>query len=343
MEIKVFPLLSFISLVLLEGIHEIEGLLESPDISVTQSSVSEGQSVAVTCEAPAGRGIQCSLYRNTEETPFKTEGSSGSQCDFTVSAEELLQGQTLTGNQTAVNLSCVYSTGGSSSTRSNRAEVKVLGDLTAPQLTVNPTEATESDSVQLSCESLSGSVSKCWFLSDGQRVTESPSACQSSFTGAQLLRRRNHTADAQVRLECQYVEVIAGHLSPSQPSNSVTVTLWGLTVNPTLFPVSRPVGISVSAAGVTEAGSVTVTCVAPPTVGGTTWRLYRDTQDSPFMTKTEEQNRVQFTREQVDTHTPSAWEGGHIRKPQDANANTDTRWHRHGGASRAERGREPER
>ncbi|KAJ8355040.1 hypothetical protein SKAU_G00226070 [Synaphobranchus kaupii] len=66
--------------------------------------------------------------------------------------------------------------------------------------------------------------------------------------------------------------------------------------------------VSVIARGVTAAGSVSVSCRAVSTVRATSWRLYRDTQDTPLRTEVLDRNRYHFTvtgRELIQGEAPA--------------------------------------
>ncbi|XP_036394145.1 uncharacterized protein si:ch211-11c3.9 [Megalops cyprinoides] len=57
----------------------------------------------------------------------------------------------------------------------------------------------------------------------------------------------------------------------------------------------EPAVLSVSAEGVTEQGSISVSCIAPSTARVVSWRLYSDTQHSPLRNDTRGGGRVRFT------------------------------------------------
>ncbi|KAG7469302.1 hypothetical protein MATL_G00127510 [Megalops atlanticus] len=57
----------------------------------------------------------------------------------------------------------------------------------------------------------------------------------------------------------------------------------------------EPAVLSVSAEGVTEHGSISVSCIAPPTARAVSWRLYSDSQHDPLRNETQGGRRVRFT------------------------------------------------
>ncbi|KAL4601652.1 hypothetical protein GN956_G25690, partial [Arapaima gigas] len=227
-------------------------------ISVSAAGVTEAGSVTVTCVAPPTvGGTTWRLYRDTQDSPFMTKTEEQNRVQFTVSGRDLLQGTT----HTVVQLSCEYTeTGTNVSQRSSQKELKVLGKLPPANLTLSPVVLTERDSVRLSCEGpRSLSASQCYFQADRKPAAETPSDCQLSVTGAQLLQMAGGGLVGRVfRVDCQYT-VDIGYRVPSPHSDNVTVTLVEKT-EPT-------VNLS------THNGETVIRCAAPPPVTGALFYL----------------------------------------------------------------------
>ncbi|XP_069038549.1 uncharacterized protein [Lepisosteus oculatus] len=223
----------------------IPGHSQRPDISVTDSQISKGGSVTVTCVVPESvKGISCELYRHTDPSVFRTLNVSENECHFTVTGTELLQGLRQTGLYTAVDLSCEYRDPVSRSQHSDKTTVQVLGDPPKPELRVSPAVVRETDSVELSCEvPQSVSVSHCSFYTEGARLTESHPACRRSFTGAQLATGGRRSAVRRVNVTCQYTVKTDYSESPSPHSDPATVTVMGELSKPTVSVTPEMVSI----------------------------------------------------------------------------------------------------
>nr|XP_023685804.1 uncharacterized protein LOC111853305 isoform X6 [Paramormyrops kingsleyae] len=195
---------------------------------------------------------------------MKTELVRSGLCEFHVTGEELLGGRTDKAQYTIVRLSCAYSVGDQHSERSQMMEVKVLGELKAPQLTVKPNVIRKGDTAELHCL-VHPSISRCHLQIGGEAFDQNTSECLRFYSWDDLRQTGNHSADTEIKVQCKYSQQIDGHEAPSQDSNVSIVTLLA---NSTVDPVS--------AAPWNKAGTVGVACaVTAILLGAAAVVLYR--------------------------------------------------------------------
>ncbi|XP_072572730.1 uncharacterized protein [Paramormyrops kingsleyae] len=239
--------------------------LPKPGISLTKTLLTEKGTLQVTCDVPEDkRPLQCSLHLDGQQSPMQTELVRSGLCEFHVTGEELLGGRTDKAQYTIVRLSCAYSVGDQHSERSQMMEVKVLGELKAPQLTVKPNVISKGDTAELHCL-VHPSISRCYFQIGGEAFDQNTSECLRSYSWDDLRQTGNHSADTEIKVQCKYSQQIDGHEAPSQDSNVSIVTLLA---NSTVDPVS--------AAPWNKAGTVGVACaVTVILLGAAAVVLYR--------------------------------------------------------------------
>ncbi|XP_072572738.1 uncharacterized protein [Paramormyrops kingsleyae] len=222
----------FTQIILLTGYE-----LAKPGISLTKTLLIEIETLQVTCDVPEDkRPLQCSLHLDGQQSPMKTELVSSGLCEFHVTGEELLGGRTDMAPYTIVRLSCAYSVSDQHSERSQMMEVKVLGELKAPKLTVKPNVIRKGDTAELHCL-VHPSISRCYFQIGGEAFDQNTSECLRSYSWDDLRQTGNHSADTEIKVQCKYSVLIDGHEAPSQDSNVSIVTLLGVTLSSTVHPV----------------------------------------------------------------------------------------------------------
>nr|XP_023685801.1 uncharacterized protein LOC111853305 isoform X3 [Paramormyrops kingsleyae] len=239
--------------------------LPKPGISLTKTLLTEKGTLQVTCDVPEDKTpLQCSLHLDGQQSPMKTELVRSGLCEFHVTGEELLGGRTDKAQYTIVRLSCAYSVGDQHSERSQMMEVKVLGELKAPQLTVKPNVIRKGDTAELHCL-VHPSISRCHLQIGGEAFDQNTSECLRFYSWDDLRQTGNHSADTEIKVQCKYSQQIDGHEAPSQDSNVSIVTLLA---NSTVDPVS--------AAPWNKAGTVGVACaVTAILLGAAAVVLYR--------------------------------------------------------------------
>ncbi|KAG7455306.1 hypothetical protein MATL_G00255390 [Megalops atlanticus] len=253
------------------------GELPQPTVRVKPSFIELYESVQLSCDVPPSVS-QCTFYiaeragLSSELTP------SNSACQRSLSGSELLRGRR--GGNVTVMLGCYYTVkledSSLESPHSHYVEVEVRSEMPPPRLTVKPAVTPADGSVQLKCEAPpSVPVTQCVFFTDGGErtyqpsvLTRTPSECQCSFTGAELLRGRSLSADTEVKLLCFYTVKIKEQDEPSIYSNYATVTVKGppsSTQTPRKHETSKPgtdnVTVGVASAVAVILLGVTVHCL----------------------------------------------------------------------------------
>lgn len=93
-----------------------------------------------------------------------------------------------------------------------------------PELTVNPQQITETDSVTVNCGTPSSvSVESCSLYFINSKMSRSIS-CEQTLTGSDLLMMAHQTSPAEVELKCFYI-VKRGGMHQSPDSNTSTVDI----------------------------------------------------------------------------------------------------------------------
>ncbi|CAB1354119.1 unnamed protein product, partial [Coregonus sp. 'balchen'] len=213
---------------------------DRPQLTVSSTVIRERESVQLSCETPPSLHVShCYFYiEGVKNLP-------DSSCTQTITGTELLKraGSTI---PAVVKVKCYYAIGKSHIFPfSDPVSVTVQGPRSTlpPTTTVSPTEGPplprltvslavirERDSVQLSCESPSVSVSQCYLFTENG---DSKPSCRQTLTGTELLSWSDQRSPAVVKVRCYYYA--AGSSSPSSHSDPVSVTvqvLPQLTVSP---------------------------------------------------------------------------------------------------------------
>ena len=94
-----------------------------------------------------------------------------------------------------------------------------------PQLRVNPSVITETDSVTLDCQTPSSvSVSQCHFYtSSGVNLRDS--SCLLTLTGTELLTMSHQGSSADIKVNCFYTVKFGESDSPSPHSDAASITI----------------------------------------------------------------------------------------------------------------------
>ncbi|XP_064857783.1 mucin-2-like isoform X3 [Oncorhynchus nerka] len=188
--------------------------LPQPSLTLIPAVIKERDSVQLNCQTPP----------SVSECFFKIEGkvefTLPSPCQQTLTGTLLVRwtGQS---SPAEVKIQCQYSAKGSQF-RSIYSELSTVTIQDLPQLTVSSTVITETESVQLSCETPpSLPVSHCYFNIEGEKNLPD-SLCTQTITGTELLKRSGPTFPAVVKVTCYYT-VWKSHTSPFSDPVSVTV------------------------------------------------------------------------------------------------------------------------
>ncbi|XP_026022677.1 uncharacterized protein LOC113021969 [Astatotilapia calliptera] len=124
-----------------------------------------------------------------------------------------------------------------------------------PELTVNPKNITETDSVTVKCQTPSSvSVTQCFlYFMRGRKSTSI--SCQQTLTATELLSMTQQSSPAEVDVTCFYSSEHKGGQYQSPHSNRYSISIQNprpeLTVNPQM---------------ITDTDSVTVNCQTPSSV-----------------------------------------------------------------------------
>ncbi|XP_014842984.1 PREDICTED: rho GTPase-activating protein gacK-like isoform X4 [Poecilia mexicana] len=102
----------------------------------------------------------------------------------------------------------------------------IIIQLPPPELTVNPQQITETDSVTVNCGTPSSvSVENCFLYFIKSKISKSIS-CEQTLTGSELLMMTFQTSPAEVELKCYYNVKSPGggtHQSPHSDTTSVSI------------------------------------------------------------------------------------------------------------------------
>ncbi|XP_042072431.1 uncharacterized protein LOC106632625 isoform X2 [Haplochromis burtoni] len=220
--------------------------LRPPKLTVNPQKITETDSVTVNCQTPSSVPV--------------------SQCYFIIAGNEIARTapclQTLTGSEflswtrqsspVTVEMTCYY-------LNIQKSPVSNMSPITIqtprPELTVNPQNITETDSVTVKCQTPSSvSVTQCFLhFMNGRKSTSI--SCQQTLTATELLSLAQQSSPAEVDVTCFYSSEHKGGQYQSPHSNRYSISIQNprpeLTVNPQM---------------ITETDSVTVNCQTPSSV-----------------------------------------------------------------------------
>ncbi|XP_042070737.1 uncharacterized protein LOC106632403 isoform X4 [Haplochromis burtoni] len=230
-----------------------------PELTVNPQMITETESVTVNCQTPSSVPVtQCFLYF------MNGRKSTSISCQQTLTGTELLS-MARQSSPAEVDVTCFYSSehkgGQYQSPHSNKYSISI--QTPRPELTVNPTMITETDSVTVNCQTPSSvPVSQCFLYFMRGRKSASIS-CQQTLTATELLSMAQQRLPAEVKVTCFYTLEHKGGPHKSLHSNTSSISIQTprpeLTVNPQM---------------ITETDSVTVKCQTPSSVSVTQCFLY---------------------------------------------------------------------
>nr|XP_029138646.1 uncharacterized protein LOC110004524 isoform X2 [Labrus bergylta] len=217
-----------------------------PKLTVNSAVIKETDSVTLNCQTPSYVS-QC-YYQTLSGETVKILS-----CLQTLTGSELLK-MDHQSSSAEVKVKCFYTvqSGGRNAPSPHSDTVSIsIQTLPQPDLMVDPTVITETDSVTLKCQTPSY-VSQCKYftLSGGTVRTFS---CLQALTGSELLKMDHHSSSAEVKVKCFYTVQSGGKHFPSPESDTVSIRIQTLP-QPDLM---------VNPAVIKETDSVTLKCQTP--------------------------------------------------------------------------------
>ncbi|XP_032406375.1 uncharacterized protein LOC116711105 isoform X2 [Xiphophorus hellerii] len=182
-------------------------------LTVNPLVITESNSVTLNCQPPSSVPVSdCYFYIGREKIPQRFS------CLKTMTAADLLS-LTKQSSPANIDVTCYYLKS-HPSPKSNL--LSIIIQLPPPELTVNPQQITETDSVTVNCGTPSSvSVENCFLYFINSKMSKSIS-CEQTLTGSELLTHR--TSPAEVELKCYYM-VKRGGMHQSPYSNTSTVSV----------------------------------------------------------------------------------------------------------------------
>ncbi|XP_023180447.1 uncharacterized protein LOC111605824 isoform X2 [Xiphophorus maculatus] len=177
--------------------------------------ITESNSVTLTCQPPSSVPVSdCYFYIGREKIPQRFS------CLKTMTAADLLS-LTKQSSPANIDVTCYYLKS-HPSPKSNL--LSIIIQLHPPELTVNPQQITETDSVTVNCGTPSSvSVENCFLYFINSKMSRSIS-CKQTLTGSELMMMTHQTSPAEVELKCYYM-VKRGGMHQSPYSNTSTVSI----------------------------------------------------------------------------------------------------------------------
>ncbi|CAI5687751.1 unnamed protein product [Oreochromis niloticus] len=225
-----------------------------PELTVNPQKITKTDSVTVNCQTPSSVSVtECFLYF------MRRKKSTSISCQQTLTATELLS-MAQQSSPAEVEVTCFYSSehkgGQYQSPHSNRYSISIQNP--RPELTVNPQNITETDSVTVNCQTPSSvPVSRCYFIISGHKPDKA-APCLQTLTGSEFLSWTRQSSPLTAEVTCYYFYILKSPESNMSPIN-IQPPRPELTVNPTV---------------ITETDSVTVNCQTPSSVSVSQCFLY---------------------------------------------------------------------
>ncbi|XP_043978536.1 putative GPI-anchored protein pfl2 isoform X2 [Gambusia affinis] len=184
-------------------------------LTVNPLVITESDSVTLTCRPPSSVSVSdCFFYIGEEKTPHIFS------CVKMMTAADLLS-LTKQSLPADIDVTCFY-LNSHQSPKSNL--LTIIIQLPPPELTVNPQQITETDSVTVNCGTPSSvPVESCSLYFINSKMSRSIS-CEQTLTGSDLLMMAHQTSPAEVELKCFYI-VKRGGMHQSPDSNTSTVDI----------------------------------------------------------------------------------------------------------------------
>ncbi|XP_016527422.1 uncharacterized protein LOC103138519 [Poecilia formosa] len=191
--------------------------LPPPSLTVNPLVITESDSVTLNCQPPPSFPLSdCFFYIGREKMLQRFS------CLKTLTGVDLLS-LTKQSSPANIDVTCFYLSL-YQSPKSNL--LTIIIQLPPPELTVNPQQITESDSVTVNCGTPSSvSVENCFLYFIKSKISKSIS-CEQTLTGSELLMMTFQTSPAEVELKCYYNVKSPGggtHQSPHSDTTSVSI------------------------------------------------------------------------------------------------------------------------
>ncbi|XP_014842983.1 PREDICTED: uncharacterized protein LOC106918053 isoform X3 [Poecilia mexicana] len=191
--------------------------LPPPSLTVNPLVITESDSVTLNCQPPPSFPVtDCYFYFGREKMAQKHP------CLNTMTGVDLLS-STKQSSPANIDVTCFY-LNLYQSPKSNL--LTIIIQLPPPELTVNPQQITETDSVTVNCGTPSSvSVENCFLYFIKSKISKSIS-CEQTLTGSELLMMTYQTSPAEVELKCYYNVKSPGggtHQSPHSDTTSVSI------------------------------------------------------------------------------------------------------------------------
>ncbi|KAM8757072.1 uncharacterized protein AB9X84_010047 [Acanthopagrus schlegelii] len=194
---------------------EAQALLP-PTLTVDKLVITETDSVTLNCQTPSVSVSVC-FFRIVSLKPAKSFS-----CLKTLTGTELLK-ISHQSSPAEVKVKCFYLQM-SQSPDSDTSSI-IIRTTVPPQLRVNPSVITETDSVTLNCQTPSSvSVAQCHFYTSSG-VNLRHSSCRRSVTGTELLIMSHQGSSADIKVTCFYTVKFGESDSPSPHSDAASIAI----------------------------------------------------------------------------------------------------------------------
>ncbi|XP_039884489.1 signaling mucin MSB2-like [Simochromis diagramma] len=225
-----------------------------PELTVNPQMITETDSVTVNCQTPSSVPVSQCYFIISGHKPDKA-----APCLQTLTGSEFLSWTRQSSPLTA-EVTCYYFYI-QKSPESNMSPINIQPP--RPELTVNPTMITETDSVTVKCQTPSSvSVTQCFlYFTEGRKSTSI--SCQQTLTATELLSMAEQSLPVDVEVTCFYTLAHKGGPHKSLHSNTSSISIQ----------TPRP-ELTMNLMMITETDSVTVKCQTPSSVSVTQCFLY---------------------------------------------------------------------
>ncbi|XP_065810425.1 uncharacterized protein [Labrus bergylta] len=198
-----------------------------PKLTVNSAVIKETDSVTLNCQTPSSVSVSQCYYQTLSGETVRIFS-----CLQTLTGSELLK-MDHQSSSAEVKVKCFYTvqSGGRNVPSPHSDTVSIsIQTLPQPDLMVDPTVITETDSVTLKCQTPS-SVSQCYYqtLSGG---TVKILSCLQTLTGSELLKMDHQSSSAEVKVKCFYIVQNGDRNTPSPHSDTVSISIQSPTVSP---------------------------------------------------------------------------------------------------------------
>ncbi|KAF3689883.1 hypothetical protein EXN66_Car005555 [Channa argus] len=191
-----------------------------PKLTMTTSLITEDESVTLNCQTPSSVSVlDCFFYSVREQSSRRIS------CVKTLTGAELLK-MTHQNSPAEVEIKCYYTVklkGGQYQSPDSKISSITIRSR-QPQLIINTSLITETDSVTLKCQTPSSvSVYQCHFhIVNGGNFSD---VCLQTLTGTELLNMAHQSPPAEVKVTCVYTVKLRELNFPSPYSEAHTLTI----------------------------------------------------------------------------------------------------------------------